>query len=89
MCQKYILSRVIAPTSNVTLIIKKLVGKKLVTVTTSEIDKCEYKINITKRGHELLTVVDAHLASSIKSISTLSESEASQMNALLEKLREE
>lgn len=87
MCQKDILSRMVAPNSNVTLIIKKLVDKQLVTVNQSELDKREYKINLTTAGHNLLKEVNDHLPSTPNLISTLSESEAFHLNALLDKLR--
>lgn len=35
---------------NVTLTIKKLLNKYFITVEQSEMDKSEYKINITKSG---------------------------------------
>jgi len=49
MCQKDVLSRMLAPNSNVTLIIKKLITKKFVTVEQSQMDKREYKINCLYR----------------------------------------
>lgn len=89
MCQKDILSRMIAPNSNVTLIIKKLVDKKFVSVQQSAMDKREYEINITKNGLELLKEIDKGFMSSQNKLSNLSESEAFHLNALLDKLREE
>ena len=58
MCQKDILCRMVAPSSNVTLLIKKLVTKKLVHVSQSEIDRREYVINITKAGLNTLSAID-------------------------------
>lgn len=89
MCQKDILSRMVAPNSNVTLIIKKLVAKQLVSVNQSEVDKREYKINLTMAGQNLLKEVNEHLLTAPNLISTLSESEAFHLNALLDKLRED
>lgn len=88
MCQKDILSRMIAPNSNLTLIIKKLVGKKLVLVAQSDTDKREYQISITQSAITLLGEIDQKFKKSDLSISKLSESEAFHLNALLEKLRE-
>lgn len=89
MCQKDILSRMIAPNSNVTLIIKKLIDKNFVTVEQSELDKREYEINITKSGLAILKEIDRGFASATQKFSNLSETEAFHLNALLDKLREE
>ena len=89
MCQKDILSRMIAPNSNVTLIIKKLIFKKLIKVVQSDEDKREYQINITKPGIELLKEIDKKIKQLGKKFNNLNASEAFQLNALLDKLREE
>lgn len=89
MCQKDILSRMIAPNSNVTLIIKKLLIKKLIVVQQSPIDKREYQINITQTGLDLLNVIDKAFNNNANKINHLSVSEAFHLNALLDKLREE
>jgi DNA-binding MarR family transcriptional regulator len=89
MCQKDILSRMIAPNSNVTLIVKKLVTKKLIAVLQSETDKREYQINITDQGLQLLQTIDTEFKNNENMVSKLSASEAFHLNALLEKLREE
>ena len=89
MCQKDILSRMIAPNSNVTLIVKKLVAKNLIAVLQSETDKREYQINITDQGLELLQTIDTEFKNNENMVSKLSASEAFHLNALLEKLREE
>lgn len=87
MCQKDILSRMIAPNSNVTLLIKKLVAKNLILVTQSVLDKREYQINITESGIQLLQQIEGDFKKSQIIISKLSVSEAFHLNALLEKLR--
>ncbi len=89
MCQKDILSRMIAPSSNVTLLVKKLVDKKLIRVLQSAKDKREYVITITKTGLTLLNDIELSFKNSKKSYSTLSASESFHLNALLEKLRAE
>lgn len=89
MCQKDVLSRMIAPNSNVTLIIKKLLDKKWVTVEQSERDKREYIINITETGLELLARINNELKSKEMDSNKLSPSEAFHLNALLDKLRED
>jgi DNA-binding MarR family transcriptional regulator len=89
MCQKDILSRMIAPSSNVTLIIKKLVNKQLIKVLQSETDKREYQINITKQGFNLLDEIEKDLKSNNVLMNKLNASEAFHLNALLDKMREE
>ncbi len=88
MCQKDILSRMIAPNSNVTLIIKKLVIKKLVTVVQSESDKREYQINITDAGLTLLQAIEGNFKENNRAHNNLTASEAFHLNALLDKIRE-
>lgn len=89
MCQKDVLSRMIAPNSNVTLIVKKLVEKQFIVVQQSTLDKREYEINITESGLDLLDEVGKELKNKSNSIGKLSASEAFHLNALLDKLREE
>jgi DNA-binding MarR family transcriptional regulator len=87
MCQKEILSRMIAPNSNLTLIVKKLVNKELITVLQSETDKREYQINITNAGIDLLKKIEEVIKSHNNMFNSLSISEAFHLNALLDKLR--
>lgn len=87
MCQKDILCRMVAPSSNVTLLIKKLVTKKLVHVSQSDIDRREYVINITKSGLNTLASIDIVLKKEEEEFNTLSETEAKQLNKLLDKMR--
>jgi DNA-binding MarR family transcriptional regulator len=89
MCQKDILSRMIAPNSNLTLIIKKLVVKKLIKVSQSAIDKREYQIQITTQGLNLLKEIEKEFSKINKPLNGLSTSEAFHLNALLDKLRTE
>ena len=87
MCQKDILSRMIAPNSNVTLIITKLKTKKYIKVLQSEKDKREYVINITKEGLVILKEMDKILEQQKANFNNLSDSEAFHLNALLDKIR--
>ncbi|MEO6589320.1 MAG: MarR family transcriptional regulator [Pyrinomonadaceae bacterium] len=88
MNQKAILERMIAPNSNLTLIIKKLVDKNLVKVNQSAIDKRAYEINITEDGMVKLEELDQFIKAQKGNFSPLSESEAFHLNALLDKIRE-
>lgn len=89
MCQKDVLSRMVAPQSNITALMKKLVAKKLVVITRSETDKREYVINISDDGLALLKKIDENLRPTASEYSNLSASEAFHLNALLDKLRGE
>ncbi len=89
MCQKDVLSRMIAPNSNLTLIVKKLRDKKLIKVVQSAHDKREYQINITKLGLDLLEEIDKNFKKNMSHFNGLNTSEAFHLNALLDKLREE
>jgi len=89
MCQKDILSRMISPSSNVTLLIKKLIEKEFVFVVLSDKDKREYVINITATGLKLLKLIDKELDKRKVEMTKLSESEAFHLNALLDKIRTE
>lgn len=87
MSQKDILKRMVAPNSNLTLIVKKLVDKELVKVSQSAEDGRQYEINITESGLLKLTELDEFIKSRKDSFSNLSESEAFHLNALLDKIR--
>lgn len=87
MCQKDVLSRMVAPKSNLTLILKKLVAKNLVSVVQSPKDKREYEISITELGLNKLGVLDIEMIKFDHSITNLTESEAIQLNELLDKIR--
>ena len=87
MCQKDVLSRMIAPNSNLTLIVKKLKEKKLVSVKQSELDKREYIIHITKEGLNILKEMDKVFEKQKDKLNRLTESEAFHLNALLDKMR--
>lgn len=89
MCQKDILSRMIAPNSNLTLIIKKLVDKNWIIVEKAEWDRREYVINITEGGLELLEQINKDFKNRAELFNKLSTSEAFHLNALLDKLRED
>lgn len=87
MCQKDILSRMIAPNSNVTLIIKKLVDKKFIQVLQSDQDRREYQINISTSGISLLEDIEKEFKDNNRLFNNLSISEAFHLNGLLDKLR--
>ena len=88
MCQKDILSRMIARSSNVTLLIRKLMEKKLVSVTQSDKDKREYVIGITPKGLGLLAMVAEDFETHETGRSKLTKTENTELNRLLDKMRE-
>ncbi len=88
MWQKDILAKMITPNSNLTLIIKKLVSKNLITVDQSSEDKRAYEIHISEEGLLKLKEVGQHIESRKDNLSPLSESEAFHLNALLNKIRD-
>ncbi|UPT67447.1 MAG: MarR family transcriptional regulator [Sphingobacteriales bacterium JAD_PAG50586_3] len=89
MCQKDVLSRMIAPQSNITALMKKLVAKGLVVIVKSTTDKREYVINISEQGLELLKKMDGELKPDMIKVNNLSVSEAFHLNSLLDKIRNE
>lgn len=89
LCQKDILSRMIAPNSNVTLIVKKLVTKNYICVTQSDTDKRHYSIQITELGIQILEEVNRAIREQKHTFNGLSVSESFHLNALLDKLRSE
>jgi DNA-binding MarR family transcriptional regulator len=87
MCQKEVLERMIAPNSNLTLILKKLIAKKFIQVAQSTEDKRAYMINITEAGLALLERIDAAFKIEAEQFNKLTPSEAFHLNALLDKIR--
>jgi DNA-binding MarR family transcriptional regulator len=87
MCQKDILSRMIAPNSNMTLLIKKLKDKNFVEVLQSGRDKREYEIAISETGLMLLSKIEAIMQTKVTDFNLLDEAEAVVLNSLLDKLR--
>lgn len=87
MCQKDILCRMIAPSSNLTLIIKKLKDKEWINVSQSDRDKREYVINITGAGLDLLHEMDQVFEEQKDNLVNLTEDEAIELNRLLDKIR--
>ena len=89
MCQKDILNRMIARQSNLTLLIKKLRDKQLISVKKSVNDRREYEIKINKKGLQLIDRINKKTLLDATFINNLSVSEAFHLNALLDKLRGE
>jgi DNA-binding MarR family transcriptional regulator len=88
MCVRDIASRMMEKSSNVPRIVDRLVAKKWVKRTTSTIDKRETVINLTPAGIDILDSSTDKVEQLFSRILTLNNTEALQLNELLEKLRE-
>ncbi len=88
MCVKDIACRMIEKSSNVPRIIDRLEIKKLVKRATSEADKRETVISLTQSGVAVLEASTKALNAIYDEIMTISEEDASSINELLEKVRE-
>jgi DNA-binding MarR family transcriptional regulator len=87
MCVKDIASRMIEKNSNVPRIIDRLVTKKLVKRTTDQNDKRHTVMTLTETGTNLLSQSTQKINQLFEKILTLKESEATQLNELLERVR--
>lgn len=81
-------SRMIDKSSNVTRLIDKLVTKKLATSERNVRNKRKVDILITDEGLNLLTRIDVEMKIQENSVRKISDSEAKQLNEILEKMRE-
>jgi DNA-binding MarR family transcriptional regulator len=88
ICVKDIACRMIEKNSNVPRIIDRLEIKKLVKRATSEADKRETVISLTQSGIAVLEASTQRINTIFDEVMTISESEASSINTLLEKVRE-
>ena len=86
MCVKDIAGRMIERSSNVPRIADRLVTKKLVKRFQSEKDKRETSIALTAKGLALVEDSIAKVNEEAANLLKLSDSEAKQLNLLLEKI---
>lgn len=89
LCVRDIASRMIEKSSNVPRIVDRLVVKKLVKRSASEIDRRETVITLTQTGKELLAASTARVDAAIADKVTMGPEDARLLNRLLEKLRSE
>lgn len=89
MCVRDIACRMIEKNSNVPRIVDRLELKKLVKRSTSEIDKRETVITLTQSGITILEASTAILNKLIDETIAISDKEATALNKLLEKVRQE
>jgi DNA-binding MarR family transcriptional regulator len=88
MCVKDIGCRMIEKNSNVPRIIDRLELKKLVSRTTSTIDKRETVMALTGEGINILENANVKVNRVFAHLVELREEDATQLNNLLEKMRE-
>jgi len=88
MCVKDIGFRMIERNSNVPRIIDRLVAKKLVERSTSEIDKRETVITLTSMGLDTLHVATKKVDDVFNDSVIIVEEDAEKLNTLLENIRE-
>jgi DNA-binding MarR family transcriptional regulator len=74
--------------SNVPRIVDRLVAKKYVERSTSEIDKRETAIRLTNSGIDILLAASPKINSLFSQAVAIEDNEAVQLDMLLEKMRE-
>jgi DNA-binding MarR family transcriptional regulator len=89
ICVRDISERMIDRSSNTTRILDKLEAKGLVYRTPSELDRREMEVHLTESGKSLLLTIDRKFVESGMRFSSLNETEAQLLSALLDKMREE
>lgn len=87
ICVRDIACRMIEKNSNVPRIVDRLEIKKLVKRTTSQLDKRETVISLTKAGILILEASTKSIDQTMEAVTILTEAESIQLNKLLEKLR--
>ena len=87
MCVRDIAGRMMEKSSNVPRIVDRLVAKKWVKRSTSAIDKRETVITLTQSGIDVLRDSTVSIEQLFDRILSLNDTEATQLNNLLEKLR--
>jgi DNA-binding MarR family transcriptional regulator len=87
MCVRDIAGRMMEKNSNVPRIVDRLVAKKWVKRSTSAIDKRETVITLNPSGIEVLETSTRKLDQVFNELIVISDTEANQLNNLLEKMR--
>jgi MarR family transcriptional regulator, 2-MHQ and catechol-resistance regulon repressor len=82
-----IIDRMLDKSSNASRIVDKLVLKKLVLRSTSELDRRAVDVVITEKGLKLLSEIDKASDEWEKQFQTLTIKQAEKLNELLDKLR--
>ncbi|MBN8577546.1 MAG: MarR family transcriptional regulator [Cyclobacteriaceae bacterium] len=88
ICAYEIKSRMLDKNSDVSRLLDRLIGKKLIGKSPSKTDKRATDIHITTKGLALLTQLDRVIDTFDSDVLKLTESEAVSLNALLDKCRD-
>ena len=88
MCVKNIAMRMIEKNSNVPRILDKLEKKGLILRQQSQEDRRETETNLTQNGLDLLHKARKHIDANQSSMLNLDENTASQLNSILENIRQ-
>jgi len=80
--------RMLDKMSDTSRIVKRLENKQLLCRTECDADRRAVEITISEKGLELLSETDKHVSGFEHLLHKLSESEAHQLNELLDKIRE-
>lgn len=82
-----IIDRMLDKSSNASRLVEKLRQKELIKRTACPNDRRQVDVSITKKGLELLSLIDNEMDMFESKFKTLSKSEARELNTLLDKLR--
>lgn len=88
ICAYELKSRLLDKNSDVSRLLDRLIGKKLVNKSKSKTDKRAFEITITPQGLALLSEMDSLINTLDTRVIKLSSTEASQLNGLLDKCRD-
>lgn len=90
MCIKELINRQLSTPGNMTVVIKNLEKKKLITRSLSDDDKRFYEISLTEKGKKFLEKINPDIKKEVyQYINTIDDKEKEIINQLLVKLRKE
>ncbi len=90
MCIKELINRQLSTPGNMTVVIKNLEKKKLITRSLSDDDKRFYEISLTEKGKKFLEKINPDIKKEVyQYINTIGDKEKEIINQLLIKLRKE
>ncbi len=79
--------RMLDKASNVSRLVEKLKSKALISRIEAKNDRRQVDVKITQKGLDLLLIMDKELEEIQKTLNTISNEEAVQLNTILDKLR--
>lgn len=87
ICQKDILARMITPQSNLTHILRRMKEKEFVHINRSQVDRRKHLVSMTQKGSKVLRDFDEMTPQLFRTDDGLSDSEARELNFLIDKFR--